>query len=101
MLFRSPLSLEDRKRIRLALWAESVQERMSLVDRVWRSITERVHSSTSHTGPELIQVVRYGNWVYPLYVDGDVTRVIPYGGMPLGEVSTEMIFEIGLEETTV
>lgn len=96
-----PLSLEDRKRIRLALWAESVQERMSLVDRVWRSITERVHCSASQKGPELIQVVRYGNWAYPIYLDGDVTRVIPYGGMPLGEVSTDMIFEIGLEETTV
>jgi hypothetical protein len=31
------LSLQERKRIRLALWADSVQERMTLVDRVWRS----------------------------------------------------------------
>ncbi|MDE3002318.1 MAG: hypothetical protein OXU33_04455 [Gemmatimonadota bacterium] len=36
-----PLSIEERKRIRLAMWAESVQERMSLVDRVWRAITPR------------------------------------------------------------
>ena len=92
-----PLSLEDRKRIHLALWADSIQERMSLVDRVWRSITERVHSSAVVEGPELVQVVRYGNWAYPMYLDGDVTRVIPHGGMPLGEVSTDMIFEFDLE----
>ena len=30
-----PLSLEERKRMRLALWADSVSERMTLVDRVW------------------------------------------------------------------
>jgi hypothetical protein len=92
-----PLSLEDRKRIHLALWADSIQERMSLVDRVWRSITERVHSSAVVEGPELVQVVRYGNWAYPVYLDGDVTRVIPHGGMPLGEVSTDMVFEFDLE----
>lgn len=95
-----PLSIEERKRIRLAMWAESVQERMSLVDRVWRAITERVTSSTGTSDPELIQVVRYGNWVYPLYLDGDVTRVIPHGGLPLGEVSADMIFELDLERTT-
>ena len=93
-----PLSVEERKRIHLALWAESVQERMSLVDRVWRSITERVHSSSSRKEPELIQVVQYDHWAYPLYIDGDVTRVIPHGGMPLGEVSTEMIFEFDVEK---
>ncbi|MDE3002317.1 MAG: hypothetical protein OXU33_04450 [Gemmatimonadota bacterium] len=48
----------------------------------------------------MIQVVRYGNWVYPLYLDGDVTRVIPHGGLPLGEVSADMIFELDLERTT-
>lgn len=95
-----PLSVEERKRIHLALWAESVQERMSLVDRVWRSITERVHSSASKKGPELIQVVQYEHWAYPLYIDGDVTRVIPHGGMPLGEVSTDMIFEFEVEKKT-
>ena len=95
-----PLSLEERKRIRLALWADSVQERMSLVDRVWRAITERVNPPTGMSEPELIQVVRYGNWAYPLYLDGDVTRVIPHGGMPLAEVKTEMIFELDLERKT-
>jgi len=91
------LSLAERKRIRLALWADSVQERMSLVDRVWRAITERVSPSVGTNEPELVQVVRYGNWAYPLYLDGDVTRVIPHGGMPLAEVSTDMIFELDLE----
>jgi len=92
-----PLSLEDRKRIHLALWADSIQERMSLVDRVWRSITERVHSSAVVEGPELVQVVRSGEWAYHVYLDGDVIRVIPHGGMPLGEVSTDMVFEFDLE----
>ncbi len=94
------LSLEERKRIRLALWADSVQERMALVDRVWRAITERVSPSAGTSEPELVQVVRYGNWAYPLYLDGDVTRVIPHGGMPLAEVSTDMIFELDLERKT-
>ena len=95
-----PLSIEERKRIRLAMWAESVQERMSLVDRIWRAITERVNSSTGTSDPELIQVVRYGNWAYPLYLDGNVTRVIPHGGLPLAEVPADMIFELDLERTT-
>jgi hypothetical protein len=88
------LSLQERKRIRLALWADSVQERMSLVDRVWRSITERVDTPAYSGEPELVQVVRHGAWAYPLYVDGDCTRVIPHGGMPLADVSPEMVFDL-------
>lgn len=95
-----PLSVSERKRIRLALWADSVQERMSLVDRVWRSITERVNPVAAADAPQLIQVVRFGNWAYPLYVDGDVTRVIPHGGMPLAEVSSDMIFDFDLDRKT-
>ena len=37
-----PLSVTDRKSIRLAMWADSVQVRMSYVDRVWRNITDPV-----------------------------------------------------------
>lgn len=95
-----PLTIEERKRIRMALWAESVQDRMSLVDRVWRAITERVSPSWCSSEPELIQVVRYGNWAYPLYLDGDVTRVIPRGGMPLAEVSSDMIFVLDFARTS-
>jgi hypothetical protein len=91
------LSLQERKRIRLALWADSVSERMTLVDRVWRSITERVDSAAGTTDPQLIQVVQFGNWAYPLYLDGDVTRVIPLGGMPLADVPSELVFELDLE----
>ena len=95
-----PLSLQERKRIRLALWADSVQERMSLVDRVWRSISERVSPAAGTDEPQLVQVVQYGTWAYPLYLDGDVTRVIPHGGMPLADVSPELVFELDLERKT-
>jgi hypothetical protein len=95
-----PLSLDERKRIRLALWADSVSERMTLVDRVWRSITEPVMPMATHEGPQLIQVVRYGNWAYPLYADGDFTRVIPLSGTPLADLSEEPTFEFDLERKT-
>lgn len=95
-----PLSVQERKRIRLALWADSVRERMSLVDRVWRSITERVSPIAGMTEPQLVQVLRYGNWAYPLYLDGEVTRVIPLGGMPLAEVPSELVFEFSEERKT-
>ena len=95
-----PLSLQERKRIRLALWASSVQERMALVDRVWRAITERVDPPAGTTEPQLIQMVRYGPWAYPLYLDGEVTRVIPHGGMPLADVSPDLVFELDLERKT-
>jgi hypothetical protein len=81
------LSENDRRNIRLALWADSVQVRMSYVDRVWRNITEPVLPPQDARRPELVQVIHYdGVWAYPLYLDGDVTRVIPHGGLPLAEV---------------
>jgi hypothetical protein len=95
-----PLSVQERKRIRLALWADSVRDRMALVDRVWRAVTERVDPPAGTSEPQLVQVVRYGSWAYPLYLDGDVTRVIPNGGMPLAEVSPELVFELDLERKT-
>lgn len=94
-----PLSVQDRKRIRLALWADSVSERMTLVDRVWRSITEAVAVSAAK-GPHLAQLIRYGQWVYPLYFDGDVTRVIPLSGTPFAEVPEQVVFEFDLERKT-
>jgi len=95
-----PLSLQERKRIRLALWADSVSERMTLVDRVWRSITEAVPAPVNCDEPKLIQVVRYGSWAYPLYADGDSTRVIPLSGMPLAEVTEEPSVEFDMERKT-
>lgn len=94
------LSVQERKRIRLALWADSVQERMTLVDRVWRAITEQVAPVGGMGEPELIQVVQHGDWAYPLYLDGDATRCIPLGGMPLAEVPTEAVFNVEQELKT-
>ncbi len=95
-----PLSLQERKRIRLALWAESVSERMTLVDRVWRAITVPITPGAASDEPQLIQVIRHGDWAYPLFLEGDVTRVIPLGGKPLAEVSQELVFELDLERKT-
>ena len=95
-----PLSVQDRKRIRLALWADSVSERMTLVDRVWRSITEAVTTPATGKGPHLIQIIRYGEWMYPLYLDGDVTRVIPLSGTPFAQVPEQVVFEFDLERKT-
>jgi hypothetical protein len=81
-----PLSESDRKNIRLALWADSVQVRMTYVDRVWRNITDPVPPPADMSQPELVQVIQYGVWAYPLYLDGNVTRVIPHGGLPMPEV---------------
>jgi hypothetical protein len=95
-----PMSLQERKRIRLALWADSVSERMTLVDRVWRAITEVVTPPAGMTEPVLVQVIRYGSWAYPLYLDGDSTRVIPLSGMPFAEVTDKPSFEFDLERKT-
>lgn len=81
------LTESHRRRIRLARWADSVSERMALVDRVWRDITEPVLPPKDPEVPQLIQVVRYGDREYPLYLDGGVTRVIPSGGVPAGSFS--------------
>ncbi|MSR37088.1 MAG: hypothetical protein EXR95_10705 [Gemmatimonadetes bacterium] len=82
-----PMTESDRKNIRLAVYSGSVQVRMAYVDRVWRNITEPVLPPLDPTQPELIQVIHYGGvWAYPVYLDGDVTRVIPHGGLPMPEV---------------
>lgn len=91
-----PLTVHHRRRIRLAMWADSVSERMALIDRVWRDVTEPV-PPPSNGKPELLQVVRYGEmWAYPLYLDGSVTRVLPEGGLPAAELSTESSAELDL-----
>lgn len=77
------LNLDELKRLRLAMWADSVSERMTLVDRVWRAITEPVSPPPNPDQPYLLQVIQFEDWAYPLYLDGTVTRVIPHGGVPL------------------
>jgi hypothetical protein len=82
-----PLSASDRKNLRLAVWADSVQVRMAYVDRVWRNVTEPVLPPKDPKRPELVQVIHYGGvWAYPVYLDGEVTRVIPHGGLPMPEI---------------
>ena len=84
----------ERRRIRLAMWADSVSERMALVDRIWRAITEPVLPPKDPDVPELLQVVEYNGWAYPLYLDGRCTRVIPTNGVPHGEISEERILQL-------
>ena len=43
------MSETDRKLLQLAMWADSVSERMGLVDRVWRLITEAAPPQQSGT----------------------------------------------------
>lgn len=88
------LTVAERKRIRLAMWADSVAERMSLVDRVWRAVTEEVLPPESYDVPELLQVVQFGHWAYPLYLDGACTRVIPHGGLSMAEVDADQILRL-------
>lgn len=76
----------ERRQIRLAAWADSVAERMALVDRVWRAITEPVLPPAGLLTPQLIQVVQFGSWTWPLYLDGTATRAMPHGGVPVGEL---------------
>ena len=79
------MNVEERKRIRLALWADSVSARMALVDRIWRSITEPVSPPSDPGKPQLVQVVQFEGWLYPVYLDGSTTRVLPRGGKSLAE----------------
>jgi len=91
------MSVSDRKKIQLAMWADSVNARMNHVDRVWRNITEPVPAPRGEE-PKLIQVVRYGNeWAFPLYLDGQVTRVLPHGGRPVGSNEKKYKPELQLE----
>lgn len=89
-----PLNLEECKRIKLAMWANSVSARMTLIDRVWRAITEPVLEPRNTSDPELIQVVQFEHWAYPIYFDGGYTRVIPLGAVSLAEVPPELVIRL-------
>jgi len=80
------MSPAERRQIRLAAWADSVSERMELVDRVWRAITEPVLPPTGHCEPKLIQVVKLNGWAWPLFLDGGTTHVLPHGGLPVAQL---------------
>jgi len=54
------ITVSDRKQIQLAMWANSVSERMGLVDRISRRITEPIAPGQTSGRPKLVQVVRYG-----------------------------------------
>lgn len=94
-----PMSVSDRKKIQLALWADSVGERMNYVDRVWRNITDAV-MAPKNGKPELLQIVRYGStWAYPLYLDGQVTRVLPHGGVSVTDKQSGPEVQMELAQT--
>jgi hypothetical protein len=85
------MTVSDRKQIQLAIWADSVSERMGLVDRIWRRITEPITPGKGSARPKLVQVVSYGtSWTYPLYLDGSVTWVLPHGGVPAPVTNKEI-----------
>lgn len=92
------LTIAERKRMRMATWADSVAERMTLMHRVWRAITESVPAPADPNTPHLIQVVQYQHWAYPIYLDGEYTRVIPHGGVSVADISPELVTRLdGLE----
>lgn len=84
------LGVTERRMMRLAAWADSVSERMSLVDRVWRAVTEPVTASAAQVHGEIVQVVQLGSWAYPICLDGDTTRVLPPGGVPVASLDAGM-----------
>lgn len=91
--FRGPrqivrsLSEQHRGTLQRAMWAETVNKRMGLVDRVWRAITEPTSGLESSDEPQLLQIVMYGEeWAYPLYLKDETVQVIPEGGVPVGEL---------------
>ncbi len=86
-----PLTSRERRALKRASWADSVNERMFIVDRVWREITTSVPPPSDPDEPELIQIVSVeGGWAYPIYLAGVETRVMPTGGVPLAELKKKL-----------
>lgn len=86
-----PMTSRERGKLRLASWAGSINERMALLDKVWRGITREVPPPMDPAGPELVQIVRVdGDWAYPIYLDGEETRVVPTGGVPISELKRQL-----------
>ena len=81
------LTHRERMKLKRASWADSINERMSLLDQVWRGITKAVPPPRDLDQPELVQIVRVeAEWAYPIYLDGMETRVLPTGGIPISEL---------------
>lgn len=76
-IVRAP-DASERTALRRALWSGSVNERMGVVDRVWRAVTRPVPVEVGENGePVLIQVVLYGDSrVFPLYFARGTTCVL-------------------------
>jgi len=87
------LTVEERKKIRLALWADSVSERMAVVDRIWRSVTEEMPAPADPREPRLVQVVRYRDRSYPIFHVGSRTRMIP-DGLPRRRVARKLVVDL-------
>ena len=86
-----PMTPRERAKLRVACWADSINERMALLDKVWRGITKEVPSPQDPAEPELVQIVRAdGEWAYPIYLDGNETRVLPTGGVPISELKKQL-----------
>jgi hypothetical protein len=86
-----PMTARERARLRMASWADSINERMALLDKVWRGITKAVPSPLDPSQPELVQIVRVdGEWAYPIYLDGAETRVLPTGGVPMHQLERHL-----------
>lgn len=84
-----PLNQTERRQIRRAVWEESVNDRMALLDPVWRAITEPLPPDEKrHGAAHLVQVACYGERrAYPIYVVDGTTRVRPCGGLPVEELN--------------
>jgi len=86
-----PLTPRERRKLKRASWADSVNDRMSLVDLVWRSITAPAFPPSNPEEPELVQVVRVeGEWAYPIYLTEEDTQVLPKGGVPMAELKKKL-----------
>lgn len=84
-LVRAP-SESELSYLQHAVWADSIGERMDLVDRVWRSTTEAITPPHGMKDPHLIQVIRFrDSWVYPVHLTREQTLVLPEGGDPVSE----------------
>ncbi|MGI9625545.1 MAG: hypothetical protein ACR2QM_01805 [Longimicrobiales bacterium] len=81
MVTRAPTAWELTY-LRHGLWADSISDRMDHVDRVWRGMTQPAPAPFSLDKPQLIQVVEFQGWSYPVHLTEFGTMVLPEGGDP-------------------
>ena len=81
-----PPSETELSYLKHAVWADSIGERMDLVDRVWRAVTAPITPPHGMQDLWLAQVVRFRDrWVYPIHLNQAMTVVSPPGGDPVSE----------------